>query len=53
VAIKELPVFCKDFKENTPKVTNILAHLLHSAEPTELQEVNVALLALSKVQFIV
>lgn len=49
LAIKELPTFCKDAKENTPKISDILAQLLNASEPTEVQQVNIALQALSKV----
>lgn len=49
LAIKELPSFCKDSKENTPKISDILAQLLNAAEPTEVQQVNLSLQALSKV----
>jgi Apoptosis inhibitory protein 5 (API5) len=50
LAIKELPTFCKDTKENTPKISDILAQLLNAAEPTEVQQVNLSLQALSKVR---
>jgi hypothetical protein len=49
MAIKELPTFCKDAKENTPRISDILAQLLNSSDPTELQQVNLSLQLLAKV----
>lgn len=49
MAIKELPAFCKDAKENTPRISDILAQLLNASDQTELQQVNISLQALSKV----
>lgn len=51
LAIKELPTFCKDNKENTPKISDILAQLLNASESTEVQQVNLSLQQLSKVCF--
>lgn len=51
LAIKELPTFCKDSKENTPKISDILSQLLITREPTELTQVNISLQTLSKVSF--
>jgi Apoptosis inhibitory protein 5 (API5) len=50
LAIKELPSFCKDLKENTPKISDILAQLLNATDPMEVQQVNISLQALSKVK---
>lgn len=50
MAIKELPALCKDTKENTPRVSDILAQLLNASDPAELQQVMVALSQLSKVK---
>ena len=49
MAIKELPTFCKDAKENTPRISDILAQLLNSSDPNELQQVNLSLQLLAKV----
>jgi hypothetical protein len=48
MAIKELPTFCKDAKENTPRISDILAQLLNSSDPNELQQVNLSLQLLAK-----
>lgn len=52
MAIKELPTFCKDAKENTPRISDILAQLLNSSDPNELQQVNTALTLLTKIDSI-
>jgi predicted KAP-like P-loop ATPase len=49
LAIKELPSFCKDSKENTPKISDILAQLLNASDASEVQQVNLSLQTLSKV----
>jgi hypothetical protein len=49
LAIKELPSFCRDTKENTPKISDILAQLLNATDSMELTTVNLALSTLSKV----
>jgi hypothetical protein len=49
MAIKELPAFCKDAKENTPRISDILAQLLNASDPNEVQQVNTSLSVLSKV----
>lgn len=49
MAIKELPAFCKDTKENTPRVSDILAQLLNATDSAELQQVNTSLSSVSKV----
>jgi Apoptosis inhibitory protein 5 (API5) len=49
LSIKELPNFCKDSKENTPKISDILAQLLISTDALEIITVNGALASLSKV----
>lgn len=48
-AIKELPQFCKDTKEHTPRIGDILAQLLTTEESTELQQVHLSLQTLAKV----
>lgn len=50
MAIKELPTFCKEAKENTPRISDILAQLLNSSDPNELQQVNLSLQLLAKVR---
>lgn len=49
MAIKELPAFCKDAKQHTPRVSDILAQLLDASDPLEVKQVNASLLVLSKV----
>ena len=49
LSIKELPSLCKDFKENTPKISDILAQLLNASDASEVQQVNLSLQTLSKV----
>jgi hypothetical protein len=49
MAIKELPSFCKESKENTPRISDILAQLLNASDAAELQQVNSSLQMLSKV----
>lgn len=48
-AIKDLPQLCKDTKEHTPKIADILAQLLITEDVTELQQVHQSLLTLAKV----
>jgi len=45
-AIKDLPSLCKDLKEHTKKVADILAQLLMAEDPTELSTVQTSLLTL-------
>lgn len=47
-AIKDLPQLCKDTKEHTPKIGDILAQLLVTEDTTELQQVHQSLLTLAK-----
>ncbi|XP_058447726.1 apoptosis inhibitor 5 homolog [Malaya genurostris] len=47
-AIKDLPLLCKDSKEHTPKIGDILAQLLITEDVTELQQVHLSLMALAK-----
>ncbi|XP_055593117.1 apoptosis inhibitor 5 homolog [Uranotaenia lowii] len=47
-AIKDLPQLCKDTKEHTPKIADILAQLLVTEDVTELQQVHQSLLTLAK-----
>lgn len=47
-AIKELPQFCKDNKENISRISDSLAQLLIVAEGAELQQVHASLEALVK-----
>uniref|UniRef100_A0A336LLF0 CSON011073 protein n=1 Tax=Culicoides sonorensis TaxID=179676 RepID=A0A336LLF0_CULSO len=47
-AIKDLPNFCKDTKEHTPKIADILSQLLVSDDPLELQQVHLSLSQLAK-----
>lgn len=47
-AIKDLPNFCKETKEHTAKIADILAQLLVSDEPLELQQVHLSLQNLAK-----
>lgn len=47
-AIKDLPQLCKDTKEHTPKIADILAQLLITEDVTELQQVHQSLLTLAK-----
>jgi hypothetical protein len=49
MAIKELPSFCRDSRENTPRISDILAQLLKASDPGELQQVNASLKLISKV----
>uniref|UniRef100_U5EYE7 Putative apoptosis inhibitor 5/fibroblast growth factor 2-interacting factor 2 n=1 Tax=Corethrella appendiculata TaxID=1370023 RepID=U5EYE7_9DIPT len=48
-AIKDLPALCKETKENTPKIADILAQLLITEDTGELQQVNLSLQTLSKI----
>jgi hypothetical protein len=50
MAIKELPSFCRDSHENTPRISDILAQLLKASDPTELHQVNISLKLISKVR---
>ncbi|XP_063823341.1 apoptosis inhibitor 5 [Ostrinia nubilalis] len=47
-AIKDLPVLCKDNKENTQRIADILAQLLQSEDTTEINVVTNSLLAIVK-----
>ncbi|XP_065092825.1 apoptosis inhibitor 5 homolog isoform X2 [Ochlerotatus camptorhynchus] len=47
-AIKDLPQLCKETKEHTPKIADILAQLLITEDVTELQQVHLSLLTLAK-----
>lgn len=47
-AIKELPQLCKDNKEHSSKIGDILAQLLIVDDPAELQQVHMSLQALMK-----
>ncbi|XP_053694086.1 apoptosis inhibitor 5 homolog isoform X2 [Sabethes cyaneus] len=47
-AIKDLPLLCKDSKEHTPKIGDILAQLLVTDDVIELQQVHLSLLTLAK-----
>lgn len=47
-AIKDLPQLCKDTKEHTPKIADILAQILITEDITELQQVHQSLLTLLK-----
>ncbi|EDS43559.1 apoptosis inhibitor [Culex quinquefasciatus] len=47
-AIKDLPQLCKDSKEHTPKIGDILAQLLVTEDVTELQQVHQSLMTLAK-----
>lgn len=49
MAIKELPSFCKDAKENTPRISDILAQLLNASDSSEVNQVQASLSVLSKV----
>lgn len=50
MAIKELPAFCKDAKEHTPRISDILAQLLGASDSLEVSQVHTSLSALSKVK---
>lgn len=47
-AIKDLPSFCKGHKEHTQRISDILAQLLQSEDPTEISIVQNSLLAILK-----
>ncbi|KAM3968216.1 apoptosis inhibitor 5-like [Aphomia sociella] len=47
-AIKDLPQLCKDNKEHTQRIADILAQLLQSDDATEINVVNNSLLAILK-----
>ncbi|KAG5673699.1 hypothetical protein PVAND_003722 [Polypedilum vanderplanki] len=49
MAIKELPSYCRDSHENTPRISDILAQLLNASDPAEVQQVNLALKQISKI----
>lgn len=48
-AIKDLPQLCKDSKDHTAKIGDILAQLLIVEDAGELQQVHMSLQALAKV----
>lgn len=48
-AIKDLPLLCKETKEHTPRIADILAQLLLAEDAVELQQVHMSLQALAKV----
>ncbi|XP_034937056.1 apoptosis inhibitor 5 [Chelonus insularis] len=47
-AIKDLPALCKDNKEHTPRIADILAQLLQAQDPTELAVVHNSIMSLMK-----
>lgn len=47
-AIKDLPHLCKDTKEHTAKIGDILAQLLIVDDPIELQQVNMSIITIVK-----
>ncbi|XP_063989229.1 apoptosis inhibitor 5 [Diachasmimorpha longicaudata] len=47
-AIKDLPSLCKDNKEHTPRIADILAQLLQAEDPTELAVVHNSIMSLLK-----
>ncbi|CAG5076995.1 Similar to cass: Apoptosis inhibitor 5 homolog (Drosophila melanogaster) [Cotesia congregata] len=47
-AIKDLPALCKDNKEHTPRIADILAQLLQAQDPTELAVVCNSIMTLMK-----
>lgn len=47
-AIKDLPLLCKETKEHTPRIADILAQLLLAEDAVELQQVHMSLQALAK-----
>ncbi|XP_055386398.1 apoptosis inhibitor 5 homolog [Condylostylus longicornis] len=47
-AIKNLPLFCKDTKEHTPRIGDTLSQLLVLDDPLELQQVHFALQTILK-----
>lgn len=49
MAIKELPSFCRDSNENTPRISDILAQLLKASDQSELHQVNLSLKLVSKI----
>ncbi|XP_026747249.1 apoptosis inhibitor 5 [Trichoplusia ni] len=48
-AIKDLPTLCKDHKEHTQRIADILAQLLQSEDTTEINVVSNSLLAILKI----
>ncbi|XP_046395437.1 apoptosis inhibitor 5 isoform X1 [Ischnura elegans] len=48
-AIKDLPNLCKDMKEYTQKIADILAQLLQAEDPTELSVVHNSLMSIFKI----
>ncbi|XP_047522578.1 apoptosis inhibitor 5 [Pieris napi] len=49
-AIKELPIMCKSNKEHTQRIADILAQLMQSEDPTEINVVTNSLLAIVKIE---
>lgn len=47
-AIKDLPVLCKDNKEHTARIADILAQLLQAQDSTELAVVHNSIMSLMK-----
>ncbi|XP_043267437.1 apoptosis inhibitor 5 isoform X2 [Venturia canescens] len=47
-AIKDLPALCKDSKEHTARIADILAQLLQAQDPTELAVVHNSIMSLMK-----
>lgn len=47
-----MPQLCKESKEHTAKIADILAQLLIVEDPTELQQVHMSLLTLAKVNLL-
>ncbi|KAK0183348.1 hypothetical protein PV327_001399 [Microctonus hyperodae] len=47
-AIKDLPALCKDNKEHTPRIADILAQLLQAQDTTELAVVHNSIMSLMK-----
>lgn len=48
-AIKDLPTLCKDHKEHTQRIADILAQLLQSEDTTEINVVTSSLLTILKI----
>lgn len=47
-AIKDLPALCKDNKEHTARIADILAQLLQAQDPSELAVVHNSVMSLMK-----
>jgi len=47
-AIKDLPALCKDNKEHTARIADILAQLLQAEDPSELAVVHNSIMSLMK-----